>query len=251
VRTGKQIEVRKVKLGPLKSYFEGFDFLAGQYWSFVGICFAALMLAGLVPLVLIGPAYAGISICFLNHARQRTVKFEDIFKGFDYFMPSFIASLFYVGSTLIAFVPFIFCFIGGFVMLGAPEQNLIVPGFLLIGIGIVYWFIIISFILIVFMFAILLVVDKGVDGTKAFQLAVKGVGKNFWGVLGCAVVGQVVYVIAAMFCFFPAILYLPIMMAGHFVAYWKIFGIETDEAVVAQAVGPGDGFDASHGRQIY
>lgn len=223
----RSVEVRKVKLGPLKCYFEAKDFLGDQYWLFLGMCFVSLMIAGFVPVLLIGPAYAGIAICFLARANNEQVVFDRVFKGFDYFGPSLIASLLYVGATMVLFIPVFVAMMAGVVMMGSQEAALVVPGLLIVMLALAFWMFVIAVSTMVFMFAILLIVDKKMDPWPATLLATKAVFKNLMGVLGTASVGQVIYFVGAMMCFVPGILALPIVFGGHFIAYWKIFGVES------------------------
>ena len=86
------------------------------------------------------------------------------------------------------------------------------------------------------MFAALLIVDKKLDGPAAMLYAWKGMLKNFWGVLGCSIVGQLMVFVGTMLCFVPGLLAIPIFLAGHFMAYRKIFGVQKSEPVMAEPI---------------
>ena len=230
----KDIEVRKVAIGPFKCYLEGKEFLGETYWLFFGISFVALILGGLVPLILIGPAYAGIAICLLARARNEPMVFEHVFKGFDYFGPSLIASLIYVGGVMVLAIPFLVILMSGVIMMGSQDALLMMIAGVLLCLATGYWLFVVSMSMMVFIFAIFLIVDKKMDGWPAIQYAMKGVSKNFWGIVGTSIAGQVIYFVGAMLCFFPALLAIPIIFTGHFVAYWKIYGVQSSNVVMAE-----------------
>ena len=240
------VDVRKVKLGPLKCYLEAKDFLGDQYWLFLGIYFVSFLIAGLVPILLIGPAFAGLSICLLAKANNQRVEFEHMFKGFDYFGPSLIATLIYAAATMVLVFPFIVGAIGGMALIGSQEPALVIPGILIMVAAFVYWALVASIAMVYLMFAILLIVDKKMDPWPASMLALKGVSRNLMGVIGVSVVGQLIYLVGAMMCLIPGILALPIIATGHFIAYWKIYGVEASSVIAPKPM-----VGAAQGQQKY
>ena len=138
------VTVRKVKIEPFKCYFQAKEFLGDQYWLFFGICFVGLLISGFVPVLLIGPGYAGIAICFLTRANKQPVVFDQVFKGFDYFGPTLIASLVHVGGCIILFIPFAIALIVAAVLLSTQEAAMIIPAILLYVIAMAYWMVVVS-----------------------------------------------------------------------------------------------------------
>jgi hypothetical protein len=230
------VQVRKAQLRPLGCYLEGKDFLGDQYWNFVGICLVGLLLGGIVPLFLYGPAMCGIALCFLQRARGERTQFDQLFKGFDYFMPSLIATLIYVGVFMALAVPYMIFVVAIMAMLASEAPVLMMVAGLLLICAYIGWIFLAGFAAMVFMFAAILIVDKKLEGPAAMMWAWKGVLKNFWGVVGCSIVGQLMILIGMMFCIVPGILAIPIFMAGHFVAYQKIFGVSKAEPVMAEPI---------------
>jgi hypothetical protein len=232
----KEVVVRKVVIGPVSCYLEGKDLLGPSYWTFLGICLVGSILAGLIPIVLLGPAYCGIALCFLTRARGEEVMFDQLFKGFDFFMPGLIATLVYVGVFMVLVVPFVIMVILGSVLISTQDGILPYLGGFVLGIAYVSWILLAMIGWITYMFATMLIADKKLDGLPAMQYAFKGVLTNFWGIAGTVLVGQLMMMVGMMLCIVPGILLFPIMFAGHFMAYWKIFGVEQPQPVVAQAV---------------
>jgi uncharacterized membrane protein len=215
---------------------EGKELLGDQYFTFLGISLVGMLISGAVPLILVGPVYCGMALCLLKQARNGPMVFDDLFKGFEYFGQSIIAALVYFGATLVVFIPFAIAYVAGMVMIASGEGPLI-------GIGIVLLILVVlmsSFVTVmggvVFFFACNLIVERNMEGLPAIGLAFKGFMKNAIGITFAALLGQIAMFIAAMLCFVPMLFVLPIMLAGHFVIYKKVFGDGQVKPPVAQAV---------------
>lgn len=231
-----QVQVRRVSISPIDCYVQGKDFLGSEYGLFLGICIVGLILGGLVPIVLYGPAFCGMALCFLTRARGERVTFDLLFKGFDYFVPSLIATLIYMGSLVAIFIPLMVFFFIGVAMMAAQSAAMTVLAMLAMCSVYVVWILIIGVAGMVFMFAALLIVDKRLEGPAAMGLAFKGLTTNLMGVLLSATIGQVILLLGTMLCIVPGILLVPIVFAGHFVVYQKIYGVEMVKPVTAQMV---------------
>ena len=232
----KQVTVRKTKIGPIGCYLEGKEFLGSEYGTFLAVCLVGLLIGGIVPVVLYGPAFCGMALCFLTRARGEHAKFDLLFKGFDYFVPSLIATLIYMGIAVVLIVPFIVCMFVAIAMMGSQEPVLMAfAGFMMIFLY-AGWILIIAIASMLFMIAVLLIVDKNLEGPAAFSYAMQGLRKNFWGIVGSAIVGQLIILVGTAMCIVPGILMIPIVFAGHFIVYRKIYGVEMVKPVMAQSV---------------
>ena len=235
----KGIEIRKADIGPVQCYWEGKAFLGDRYGLFLLICLVGVILAGLIPLVLFGPAYCGIALCFLKRARGERVDFEHLFKGFDFFLPGLIATLIYVAAATIILIP---CMLLMFALIiacsGSQEPVVMVISGVIMFLVYFGLIMILGIALLWFMFGVFLIVDKNLEGPAAMKYAAEGVWKNFWGVAGAAIVGQLMVFIGTLMCIAPGILVLPIVYAGHFIAYQKIFGVQKAIPVMAEVVRP-------------
>src|SRR5262245_9056352 len=79
---------------PIECVRGGWELIKGNYWLFVGVTLVGTLLAYFAPLgILVGPMLCGIYYCFNRKQRGQPVKFEMLFKGFDYFVQSLIATL--------------------------------------------------------------------------------------------------------------------------------------------------------------
>ena len=215
---------RRANLQPLGCYFQGKDLLGEQYWLFWGICFVGLMIGGVVPIILLGPAYCGIGGCFLARAHRKPVTFNTLFEGFDYFTAGLSAIL---GLVIVAFVgaiPYVIGLFGGLIMMSTGEPVLAAVGGLALTVAVIYVLVLNAVVSCGMLFACLLVVEYRMEGWPAFQTAMSGILKNVWGVTAASVVGQLLVMLGTMMCIIPGILMLPMLLAGHFICYQKIFG---------------------------
>ena len=173
--------------------------------------FATLVLAALIALVLstvsigilTGPMIAGLIIIALQLLRKTEPKPEAgaVFKGFSYFLSSFL-----------------FTFVWGIAIL---------IGSLVLG-----WFPIIGQLLSLFfiyaaqaflMFGLYLIVDKQMDFWPASQLSIQTVKTNFWPFFGLAAIASIIGSIGALAFGIGVVLTIPIQICILAVAYQEVF----------------------------
>ena len=100
------VEFRKEKLGVRELWRESRGVIGTQYWTFVGICLVGIFIASAAPMnILLGPMMCGIYMCFFSRMQGREVNFSQVFKGFDHFLESFIATLIMTAFSLVIMVP--------------------------------------------------------------------------------------------------------------------------------------------------
>ena len=233
-------EVRKVSIKPVECLKEGYALIKDQYWLFLGITVVGLLIGGAVPIVIIGPMMCGIYMCLLQRMRGEEVKFETLFKGFDFFTPSLIASL-------IQFVPIIILIFGSYILFFAlffalaASQGGSGGGNPAAALGmIVMVFLFVIFILIIsvliqalFIFMYPLIVDKKLSGVDAVKTSFSAVRANLGGVLGLVLLNLGVTLLGVLCCYIGAFLVVPVTMASHAVLYRKVFPPDFSQAAVA------------------
>jgi hypothetical protein len=225
-------EIRRVRVAPIECFSEGWSLLGDQFFLFVGLSIVAAVIEGLVPLALIGPICAGLVLWLRAKRRGESPEFGLLFKGFDFFLPTFLAVLLVFGFTLLLSIPAVAFFIGGIVMIAVgAEQN---QG-LAIGGGVITAFAYISLIFanILFrplaFFASALVVQKGLEPWPAFTAALSGVLKNWLGILGFILLGLVLGCLSLLICFVGIFAFLAWNNAAQYVAFERIFGHLPDQ----------------------
>ena len=91
---------------PMECLREGWDLIKNRYWLYFGITLVAVLIGSAAPFaILLGPMMCGVHYCFIRRERGQEVKFEDLFKGYQYFMQSFIATLISMIPIIIIVVP--------------------------------------------------------------------------------------------------------------------------------------------------
>jgi hypothetical protein len=233
-------EFRSRVIRPVECLKEGYALIKDQYWLFLGISVVGLLIGGAVPVVLIGPMMCGIHLCLLQHMRGGKVEFGDLFKGFDYFMPSLIASLIQLVPLLIVMVPAYIVFIVMFMTLGATQQRSGGDPAAALGIMVVTFFIILVAMLVAvliqafFMFMYPLIVDKKLSGVDAVKTSLNAAKANLGGVIGLTLLNFVLTFVGLLCCYVGAFAVVPVCMASYAVAYRKVF----PEDFAAPAVSP-------------
>src|ERR1700694_860328 len=92
-------------VAPVECLKEGWALIKDQYWLFLGISVVGMLLASAFAIVLMGPMMCGIYFCLFQHMRGERVSFDGLFKGFDYFAQSVIATLIQMIPAVIMIIP--------------------------------------------------------------------------------------------------------------------------------------------------
>lgn len=181
----------------------GFNLYKNNFTTLVLAALIALVLSTVSIGILTGPMIAGLIIIALQLLRKTEPKPEAgaVFKGFSYFLSSFL-----------------FTFIWGIAIL---------IGSLLLG-----WFPIIGQLLSLFfvyaaqaflMFGLYLIVDRQMDFWPASQLSIQTVKTNFWPFFGLAAIASIIGSIGALAFGIGIVLTIPIQICILAVAYQAIF----------------------------
>lgn len=222
-----QIEFKTGVIRPVECLREGWQLIKDQYWLFFGISFVGIIIASLVPFgIFLGPMMCGIFYVLMERSSGRAMRFEDLFKGINYFMPSLVATLFLIVPSflvgIVMYVPMIMMQIS--IQRGDRiDPDMILPYFLgMIAMAAIFG-IIAACIHALLMFAYPLIVEHNLSGKEAFFTSARAVLKNLGGVVGliaCQIgLGIVGYLVLCVGVYFT----LPVMFAAMFVAYRKVF----------------------------
>jgi hypothetical protein len=201
-----------------------------RYWMVFGIVIVGMLIGGAVPIILIGPMMCGMFLCLFDLIDGRELKFEKLFKGFDYIWKSLLVSvLIFVPIFIVLFtiyIPMIAMAIAGPKM----SESELIP-FL---IGTVIFEIVIVVVMVCFhtliMFAYPLIVERGLTGVQAMMVSAKAVWNNLAGMAGLFGVGFVVAIVGYLMLCVGLYLVLPLIMMAQAVAFRKIFPKSTQTA---------------------
>lgn len=225
------IEFRRNVVEPIECLKGGWNLIRSQYWLFVGMTAVGFIIGSFVPLgILMGPMMCGIYLSLFQVRRNQPVEFGTLFKGFDYFGDSLIATLLHMIPMVVIFVPaYIIFYIGFFVVLsqrgGEPDAGTMLGFF---GFFAIFWLVMMVILIVVsvaFTFAYPLIVDRRLSGLDAVKLSMKAAMANFWRLLGLLLMSGLLSFAGVLLCYVGIFLVLPISFAAIAVAYEQVFGL--------------------------
>ena len=151
------------------------------------------ILSSVVPLIIQGPLLAGFHIYCMKRMLGRPAELGDIFKGFDFFVPTLIASLimavFIFGGTLLC----------------------VIPGLVLTA---------------MYKFTYLFILDKRMDFWPAMQASHAVVKNDYFGFTMFVVLMILIGILGALCCVVGIFVAVPVSMAAVTVAYKELVGFE-------------------------
>ena len=226
------VEFRRNAVQPIECLKAGWNLIQSQYWLFVGMTAVGMIIATVVPLgILMGPMMCGLYLAVFKTRRGEPIEFGDLFKGFDFFGDSLIATLIHMIPVIVLIIPaYILYFVGVFAMVGLQRGGEPNPGAVLgfFGFFAVFWLTIVVLIFLIsvlFTFAYPLIVDRRLSGVDAVKLSIKAVLANFWRLVGLVILTGLMGFVGALFCWVGAFFVLPISFAAIATAYEQVFGL--------------------------
>ncbi len=214
---------RRISIRPIALLQQGYDFIKGDYWLFLGLSLVAMVIGSLVPFaILLGPMMVGLWLCFREREEGKPTSFDTLFRGFDSFGSSLVAVLLNLAimfATVIAFmIPFAILMA---LLIPALENGGgagIAVGAIMVGFYLC--FILLSIIpQFALMFSLQLIADKGYTAWDAVVGGFKLVFKNLLGILWYALVVSIVSIPLMLMCVVPFILFMPVFYASLFLLY--------------------------------
>lgn len=227
-----EIPFRRNAVQPMECIKGGWELIKSHYWLFVGMTLIANLIGSAVPLgILLGPMMCGLYLTFFTMRRGEPIEFGMLFKGFEYFGQSIIATLLHIVPIVAIVVPaYLLFYVSIFVSMVAQGGNdpnpaaffAVMGGFMLFWLAVVVVIIIIS---IGFTFAYPLIVDRKLQGFAAVKLSFRAAFANFWRLLGMILLTSLLSILGAMACIVGIYLVLPIAYAAIAKAYEQTFGL--------------------------
>jgi uncharacterized membrane protein len=226
------ITFNRAAVQPMVCLNAGFALIKGQYWLFLGMALVGMLIGSAVPLgILMGPMMCGLFWSFFQVRRGQQVEFGNLFKGFDFFGQSVIATLLHMVPIMAIVIPAFIVFYVGFVLAMISQQgNDPSPGaavgflFALV-VFVLFIMLVVVLISIGFTFVYPLIVDRGLPGFDAVKLSFKAAFANFWPLLGLILLNALLNLAGALLCIVGVYLVLPIGYAALAVAYEQVFGL--------------------------
>lgn len=230
------IEYEKVAIRPVQCLKEAKEATGDQYWLFVGITTVGLLIGSAVPLnILLGPMICGIYLCFQDRLHGKRTTFDRLFKGFDYFVETLIASLILAAVAMVFVLPL--CIVMVVAILGlstAGDEAL--PAILLFVFGfnvVIILFCVLFYSLFIFVYP--LICFGGLKAMPAIKTSMRAAWANLLGVIGLSLLIYLISIVASMCCYVPAFLVAPILIGSVLMAYRKVFpdGFDAEQPLEA------------------
>lgn len=229
--TTPEIPYKRKAVDPLECIKAGWQLVKPQYWLFVGMTLVAFVIGSAVPFgILMGPMMCGIYLTCLARRRREPVEFGLLFKGFEFFGPSVVATLIHALPIVAILIPTYVLFYASLVLAlvaqGDDPNPLALLGvlgtFSLIVLVVVVLIIIIS---IGFTFVYPLIVDRRLSGIDAVKLSFKAAMANFWRLLAMGLLTGVMAMVGMAICYVGLFLVFPISYGAIASAYEQVFGL--------------------------
>jgi hypothetical protein len=206
----------------------GWDLIKEQYWLFLGISAVAMLIGSAVPMgILMGPMMCGLYLALFRRQRGEPVTFDLLFKGFDYFKESVIATLIQLVPMLLILLPTYVISFAVFLILVKPGRRGQPPDMFPIFAFITIIFLVVMILSVAigvfFAFTFPLIVDRGLSGVTAVKTSIKAATANLGGVLGLMLMMMLLSFLGLLLCYVGALLMLPIHFAAWAVAYRQVF----------------------------
>jgi hypothetical protein len=226
-----EISFNRNAVQPIECIKGGWELIRSQYWLFVGMTVVGVIIGSVVPLgILMGPMMCGIYLALFQTRRRQPIEFGLLFKGFDYFGDSVIATLIHIVPIVVIVVPaYLLFYVGMFGMMAASDGQPD-PGAMLglLGVFAIFWFVVMIAIIVlsvIFTFAYPLIVDRRLSGLNAVKLSIRAGFANFWRLLGMLILTGLMTFVGVLFCYVGAFLVMPISFAAIATAYEQVFGL--------------------------
>jgi uncharacterized membrane protein len=171
----------------------GWQLVKDDLGNYVLLALIFTVLNGMVPLILQGPLVAGFHIFTMKKLTGRQAEFADLFKGFNFFIPTLVASLLIALFTSLGVV---LCIIPGLVIAA------------------------------MYKFTYLFIVDKRMDFWPAMQASHAIVKQDYFGFTMFLLAAAGINILGALCCIIGVFVTIPITFAAITVAYQEIVGFD-------------------------
>jgi uncharacterized membrane protein len=218
---------------PTECFSEGWQAVKPQYWLLVGITLVAILVGSAAPMgILMGPMMGGLHLCVLARLRGEQIGFERLFKGFDHFVQTLIATFIQMAPMLLLMIPVMIGFFVFGIATGAAAGSSggdaaapLLAGGMLVGM-LVFGLLIVAVSLAIglfFMFSYQLVVDRRLPAWEACKLSAQAALANLGGALGLLLLQMLLSFGGVLLCYVGVFFAMPIGFAAIDVAYRRVF----------------------------
>jgi uncharacterized membrane protein len=171
----------------------GWELVKADIGTFILVALVFSILSSMVPIIIQGPLMAGFHIFCMKKILGRRAEFADFFTGFNFFIPTLVASL----------VISVFVFLG--------TLACIIPGLVLAS---------------MYKFTYLFIVDKRMDFWPAMEASHAVVKNDYFGFTMFLIVMALLNLLGVLCCIVGVFVTIPISIAAITVAYKEVVGFD-------------------------
>ena len=212
---------------PVECLKEAWQLIKNDYWLLFAISLIGAMVAGVTIYVLLGAMVCGIIGCYLKKIDGEELRFEDLWTGMRYLVPSIPIALLFI-------IPIVVYVIAAFFTIYSPLITLAVMGervdpsalFATFGIALVIDLLIaiaMTCVHSLIIFAFPLLIDRNLGAIDAIKLSARAAIKNMGGIAGLIVLQFGIFILGELAFCVGIYLAIPILTATSLVAYRKVF----------------------------
>lgn len=216
-------EIQTGVIRPIECLKEGWELIKNDYWLLFAITLVGIMLGGITMYILFGAMICGIFYCYLKKIDGNPVVFDDLWKGFEWWLPGLIAVLVMI-IPMFVIMGFIYAPLIAATVMGSKLSESEMLGLLFgaLALDLVLIVVMVCFHTLL-MFTFPLIVDRNMGVIEAMKTSANGVWKNLGGIAGFYGAAFVLSFAGSLACGVGTYLVIPIIMAGTVVAYRKVF----------------------------
>lgn len=216
-------EFRTGVIKPVECAKQGWELIKNDYWILFAIGLVGGLIGGFSLYILLGAMACGIFYCYLQVIDGKSVSFDGLWKGFEFFLPGLIVTLVIVVPMLIVYgviyAPFILAAVMGSKLSQDEMMGLLFGAF---AVDFVFIVIMVCFHTLL-MFSFPLIVDKKLSAIGAMKTSAKAVWKNLGGVVGLILVNFGLMILGYLAFCIGLYFVIPIVIAANVVAYRQVF----------------------------
>lgn len=243
----EQYSFNRGAIKPIQCLSDACAMLKGNYGAFLGVLIVGILIivaGSCIPLApLMPPMMCGLYMCLFAMMNRQQFNTSTLFKGFDFFGQSFLASLVVTLPMMVLSVIIqvgIQVGMGGIsVFVDKMKQNetarpedvlpLVIVFFSVVGL---MYFVLIAAAIILGMltsFMYPLIVDRRLPAMDAVKLSFRAVLGNFFGVLGLMLLCQLLIIAGVMLFYVGALFVAPIVWSAWAIAYRRVFPLHISQ----------------------
>ena len=198
--------------------------LGSEYWMFLALTLVGMVISSLVPVLIVGPMVCGIYLCYLQRMRGKSADFETLFRGFDYFLESLLATLLVAVASVVLIAPgaivLVITLVGA--SLAGEQAGVLVTVLSIVGVSaaLVLWSFVVSAL---FLFVYPLIVDKNLTAVPAVLTSCRAVWANLGGVLLAMILFAVIACAGVLACGIGTVFVVPVIYGAKALLYRQIF----------------------------